>query len=167
MANQDAPELRKQLPHAGEYGSVSSTVQSITLAAAAIGDVFRFAKIPANSRLLDLEVINTASTALTAMSFGYENDDGTGAVPAHFAPATSIATAARLRASSVNPPVLLGTKDAYITGTLAGANIAVATTITVRCTYEYIGRQVVKNKMEPTFWPALFFLGEFSCSLNL
>jgi len=140
MPYQDAPELRKQIPHAGEYGNTSTIVQSITLAAAAIGDVLRIAKIPSNSRLLDLEVINTASTALTTMTFGYENADGTGAVPAHFTAAKAISAASRIRADSVNAAPLTGSQDVFITGTLAGANIAVATTITVRVTYEHVGR---------------------------
>jgi len=139
MPYQDAPDLRKQIPAAGEHGNTYNTVQTITLAAAAIADVFRFAKVPSNSRLLDLEVINTASTAATTMSFGYENADGTGAVPAHFTAAKSLAAASRIRADSVNAPVVTGGQDVYITGTLAGASIAVATTITVRVTYEHIG----------------------------
>ena len=139
MAKIDAPDLRKQIPHAGEYGSVSTVVRSITLAAATIAEVLRIAKIPANSWLLDLDVITTASSANTTLSFGFENADGTGAVPAHFTAAKAISAASRIRADAANAPVVLGSQGGYITATLAGANIATPTTITVVATYEYIG----------------------------
>jgi len=139
MANIDQLDLTKQIPHAGEYGNKSTVTESITIAAATVADVLRIAKIPANSRLLDLDVVNTASTAATTMTFGFENADGSGAVPAHFTAAKAISTASRIRADAVNAPVLLGSQDGYITGTLAGANIATSTTITVTATFEYIG----------------------------
>jgi len=140
MANQDALGLANQINHAGDYGNVAVATKQITLSAAAVGDVFRFAKLPAYSRLLDLKVIHTAAGTGTTMTFGYEAANGSvAAVPAYFNAATAIAAAGVIRANAANAPVEV-TTDSYITGTLAGANIATATTITVQVSYEYLNR---------------------------
>jgi len=140
MANIDEANLKNQINMAGDYGNVAVAVQAITLSAATVADVLRFVKIPAYSRLLDLKVINTASSASTTMTFGYSSADGSvAAVPAYFNAAKSLAAASVIRADATNAPVEV-TTDSYITGTLAGANIATSTTITVQVTYEYLNR---------------------------
>lgn len=137
MANINAPGLNDQV-HAGTWGNKAVTTRAITLAAATVADVIRFVKLPAGARLLDLTVFNTASSASTTMTFGYAPVDGTAGDADHFLGAKSLATAARHRADTVTPPVVLA-KDSYLVGTLAGANIATGTTITVVVEYEYVG----------------------------
>lgn len=137
MAIRNAPGLHDQV-HAGTYGNKSVLVRSITLAAATVADVFRFMKLPSGVRLLDLTVFTTASTASTTMKFGYLPTDGSAGDDAHFMAAKSLATAARFRADTAKAPVVLG-KESFIVGTLAGADIATGTTITLVAEYEYIG----------------------------
>lgn len=134
----DATTLGFQTPHAGTWGNVATATASITTAAETNGAEFKFMRLPANTRLLDLSVINTASSASTTMKFGYEAVDGSPADDDYFAAAKSIATASRIRADAANAPVVLD-EDFYIIGTLGGANIATATTITVTVTYEFVG----------------------------
>lgn len=139
MATQVAKSLGYQVPMAGEYGRLNAEVASITLAAATNGDLFRFLKLPANVRLIDLQVINSASSASTTMKFGYEHVDGSeGDDDDYFAAAKSLASASRIRADAANPPKLVD-RDIYITGTLGGANINTETTITVVVSYEFVG----------------------------
>lgn len=139
MATQAAKSLGYQVPMAGEYGNLAVAIASITLAAATNGDLFRFLKLPANVRLLDLQVVNAAGSADTTMKFGYEHVDGSsGDDDAYFAAAKAIATAGRIRADAAKPPKLVD-REVFITGVLGGANIATETTITVTAIYEFAG----------------------------
>lgn len=136
MATINADSLNYQRPMAGEYGNVSSLTQTMTLSAADDGDKLVFARIPAGASLLDLSVVNTASSASTNMKFGYEYVDGSDSDDDYFTGAKSISSASRIRADEANAPVTTES-EAYLTGTLGGANIATETTITVTLTYEF------------------------------
>ena len=139
MATQAAKSLGYQVPMAGEYGNLAVAIATITLAAATNGDLFRFLKLPADVRLIDLQVVNSASSAGTTMKFGYEHVDGeAGDDDDYFAAAKSLATASRIRADAANAPKLVD-REVYITGVLGGANIATETTITVVAIYEFVG----------------------------
>lgn len=140
MAEILAASLGYQTPMAGEHGNVAVETAEITLAAATNGDIFKFLRLPAFVRLLDLSVVHTASSVSTTMKFGYEHKDGAaGDDDDYFAVAKAIAAAGRIRADAPNPPKVVD-RESYIIGTLGGANIATATTITVTVTYEFLNR---------------------------
>lgn len=136
--NRDAPDLRIQTPMAGTFGNLCVAMSTITLSAAAIADVFRFLRLPPMTRLVDLMVINTASSVSTTMKFGYLPTDGSAGDDDFFAAAKSIAAASRIRADTALAPVVVE-KEVDIVGTLGGAAIATATTIHVIALYEYLG----------------------------
>jgi hypothetical protein len=138
MAEIKAESLGYQVPHAGTWGNVATATAAITRAAATNGDEFVFLRLPAHTRLLDLTVVNSASSASTTMKFGYKDEDGNGDDD-YFMAAKSLATAAKHRADAANPPLVVE-KPFSIVGTLGGANIATGTTITVTATYEYQNR---------------------------
>lgn len=139
MANIDAESLGFQVPHAGTWGNVATATATITRAAATNGDVFRFLKLPAHTRLLDLSAVHGASSASTTMKFGFLPTDGSSGDDAYFTAAKAISSAGRIRADAAKAPVVID-KESYIVGTLGGANIATETPITVTVTYEYLNR---------------------------
>lgn len=133
-----APDLGFQIPHAGTWGNVATATAAITTAAQTNGAIFTFLRLPANTRLLDLSVINTNSSASTTMKFGYRAVDGTPVDDDYFMAAKAIHAASRIRADAALAPVVIA-EDFHIIGTLGGADIATATTITVTATYEFVG----------------------------
>lgn len=61
----------KNLPMAGEYGNQSVRIDTVTLAAAAIGDTVLFGDIPGSARIFRVTVVNAALGALTTLDLGY------------------------------------------------------------------------------------------------
>lgn len=140
MAYIDANNLRRQTPMAGTFGNVAQSTETITVTDASADDVLRFIKLPAFVRLLDLQVVHGDGGSSRTMSFGFEHVDGSGGADAtYFAPATSIATAGRLRATAAKAPIVTA-KETFITGTLAGGGITGPVDVTVTVLYEFLSR---------------------------
>lgn len=142
MADIKAPTLENpgSPRHGGTFGNASVLVESITVAAATIGDRFVFAELQPGVKLIDAEIFASDGTTDATLNVGYESTDGSGGDADYFIAAQSIASAGRFRADENNPPALLDEKS-YVTATLAGANIASATTLTVRVSYVFEGHE--------------------------
>ena len=140
MAKHLASSLKQQTPMAGTFGNLSVATAVISLVAATVADTFHFLRLPAGSRLVDFTAFNSASSASTAMAFGYRGVDITSALldTDYFGSGFSLAAPARHRANSVLPPLVLD-EEFEIVGTLSGANIATSTKITASVLYEFAG----------------------------
>jgi len=140
MATVVAADLYSKIPPADSDGCVNVNEGTITSAAQTSGDLFFFCKVPAGSRVHDLRVVNSASSASTTMQFGLVplSDLTDTTLAGHFSAAASIASAGLRRKDAANAPITLS-EDHYVVGTLGGANIATSTTISTEVDYVYEG----------------------------
>lgn len=143
--------------HMQSFGNQSVAHFRFRASALTNGDVVLFGIVPAGSRIVDAVMANTASTALTTMSLGFRNADGTATSPDdggatfqapaadYWLPATAISAAARTRTgapgtvSNGKGLALRCNKSVIITGTLGGATIATDTIVDVFIHYETEG----------------------------
>lgn len=141
MANFEALGLELTPQHAHAFGNVAVATGQITLSAANTTDVLRFVRLPAEAELLDaILIVSDASNATVTMNLGFEFTDGTSGDDAtHFLGATALSALLHQRADGINPPVKLS-KDAYISGVIAGANITESTVIDVIVFYRFNGK---------------------------
>lgn len=143
MASYNAARVNDPV-HSGTWGNVSVAISSITGngagAVLAIADVVRFMKLPAGAELFDAQLLTSANEAASTVDLGYTDvlGDAGNTDADYFLAAESIATAGRFRANRNVVPYKL-TADAYITLTVGGAQIELATVLTAIVAYRYIG----------------------------
>jgi hypothetical protein len=123
-------------PANGDYGDANVFTSSATLAAAAIGDVIDFAKMPAGCEIIDVQLVNDALGASVTLNSGYRfiNPDNGAAAPAAFQAAAGKSSAGKT--SGVFHPVTFN-DPISITSTVAGA--AATGKVTAIITYRFIG----------------------------
>ena len=109
----------------------------ITLASAQVGDKVRLNKLYAGTKVYDVKMVNAALGASSTVSLGFEYANGeSGGTATAFLAATSTASAAGTRESTVAPLVLA--YDAYIIATVGGA--AATGQLDTVVTYEFKGK---------------------------
>lgn len=123
-------------PMNSAQGDLCAFTSSVTLAAAAIGDVVEFAKLPAGCEVIDVQLVNDALGASVTLNAGYKYVDSTvgAAAPAAFQAAAAKSTAGK-SSGAFHPTVF--NDPIVITSTVAGA--AATGKVTAIITYRFIG----------------------------
>lgn len=135
MAVIQSSKLRRS-PINSANGDACIFTSSVSLAAAAIGDVVHFAQLPAGVEVIDVQLVNDALGASVTLNSGYAYvDPSIGAA----APAAFQAAAAKTSAGKSNGafhPVIFN-DPIIVTSTVAGA--AATGKVTAIITYRFIG----------------------------
>lgn len=141
MANINSAGLDYDVQHAGTWGNVAVATAKIDVSAANIADVFQFLRLPAYVDLLDaILIVSNAGDALSTLTLGYVNTDGTaGGSTSHFLGATAISATGLTRADGATG-IVTPAKDITIVGTLAGANLTQQTIVEAIVFYRYTGK---------------------------
>ena len=118
-----------------QTSATGAVLGSDSSAPVAANDVIRVGPLPAGFRLVDsLVIVSDAAAGLNGkIGFAYQDGKDDAKVPQdddYFGAALNLATAARLRNATTNPPVTLP-KDAYLILTTAAAANAKASRIDV------------------------------------
>lgn len=140
MTDLNKENLYLDVVHAGEYGNGASLVRTVEDADMDSGDILYMARLPAYTELQDLQLFNGAAGGSAAVKVGYiPVDSANGAGDDDFFIASvSVVSAARTRANTVTPPVLVP-YDCYIVVT-ATASFSSAADITIQLDYEWRGK---------------------------
>lgn len=144
MADQEASGLHQQINHAGTFGnlSISAPVTITVKAAAAVGDVMKFIKLPTGAEPVDMVAMydGAATGAGSTMDFGIKGVDGTTQDDEdYFAAGVDLTGVGVTRKSNgAATPVVLNDPH-YVTGTVKGASPAADTEVTVQVIYRYRG----------------------------
>jgi hypothetical protein len=124
-------------PYTGEDGNSSTDHGYKLLAAAAIADTIDLLTIPAGAKMIEVCMINAALGALSTISLGYRNKDGTAnAAGTNVALLAATSTVAAGKTRSVFAPIVFA-KDAVLYATVAGG--AVTGQLDVVTEYVYQG----------------------------
>lgn len=122
---------------AGAVGAVDTDLLVFS-AGAAQNDVIRMAKVQAGTRLVDATLWNTVGDAGASAKVGWAYVDGSASDDDELIVATSIAAAARTRANSLVPGIVLA-KDAYLIVTITGAALAAGHVLSLQTLQKFIG----------------------------
>lgn len=125
-----------RVPANGEYGDACFFPAPVTLTAAAIGDVIRFAKFPAGTEIIDVALVNAPLGASVTLNAGYEyvNSADGAAAPAAFQAAASKTSAGKTVGAFA--PVEFDSPF-FVTSTVAGA--AATGLVTAVISYRFNG----------------------------
>lgn len=102
MADINAVPARKGQSTSGEWGNLFAVHFTYTLAAAQIADIVLLGQIPANAKVIDINMRNAALGAGTTIALGYRAatpGSALVAAPTAYLAATSTASAATTRGS--------------------------------------------------------------------
>lgn len=120
MADINAVPARKGQSTSGEWGNLFAAHFTYTLAAAQIADIVLLGQIPANAKVVDVNMRNAALGASTTIALGYRAANPASALAASvsaYLAATSTSSAATTRGSFAPNKQ---TEDLFLTATVAG-----------------------------------------------
>lgn len=135
MANIDHSGLKRDLPFTGTWGK-NNKAHRVINSDPNNGDVLRFVKLPAGTKIYDAHMIFGAMGASVTAALGIVPVSGAAATPAAIIAATDVSSAGDVRMSK--QPFTL-TTECYIAVTIGGANAGGAQDIDVIIDYEYVG----------------------------
>ena len=122
MPTIDNDSLVQQVPHAGEYGNLSTWSKSFQKAGILANDVLRIQRLPAGARVDEKKLVfDDCGTGMT-LKLGYapvNPADGPSAVDDFWGTGIDVAAAAGVFRSAAHP--ITFDFDVYVTATVAGA----------------------------------------------
>lgn len=139
MANLNKAPVDKSQSYAGTFGNDAVAIFKYTAAAAAIGDIIYFGKIPKGAYVHSFKMVNAALGASTTLKVGYTTAEIGGTLTAdddYFLTATATSSAATTNAIASAVPIKF-TEEVYLIGTLAGGAATGDVYLVVQ--YEYKG----------------------------
>lgn len=122
----------------GAYGGAKDGDLLTYTGGAAQNDVIRMCKAQKGTRLDDAILFNTVGSAGASAKVGWSYVDGSASDDDELIVATSIAAAARTRANSLVPPIVLA-KDAYVIITITGAALGATDVLSLLTTQKWLG----------------------------
>jgi hypothetical protein len=142
MVDINAPDLTYKSQHIHTYGNKGAAhVSFIASPQPNTGDVIRFMRLPADTKLFDILFILSEGTAATStLDLGYTHVDGSaGDNPDYFLDAADTEGTLLFRGTDMVAGIETTTKDVYITGTVNTADWDANPLLDLVVFYEFVG----------------------------